>query len=158
MVPTGGPDVLCCSGQNRGSDSVAARWYEYSRRPPQDDGVGRAWPSPRHRAAAPFVSALDARFAAQTDQLGLLLPSLDALDEDGPGRPGAPGDLCEGSFWRFEGVLWKSQAAEPASAVRAARMRRASCSRGRTPKSVAHLIARLCIILVWLSLFTSFEI
>ena len=21
-----------------------------------------------------------------------------------------PGDLCEGSFWRFEGVLWKSQA------------------------------------------------
>ena len=53
---------------------------------------------------------MDARFAAQTDQLGLLLPSLDALHEDGPGRPGAPGDLCEGSFWRFEGVLWKSQA------------------------------------------------
>ena len=104
-------------------------------------GMRRAWPSPRHRAAAPFVSALDARFAAQTDQLGLLLPSLDALDEDGAGRPGAPGDLCEGSFWRFEGVLWKSQAQSLPPLC--ARMRRASCSRGRTPKSVAHLIARL---------------
>ena len=104
-------------------------------------GMRRAWPSPRHRAAAPFVSALDARFAAQTDQLGLLLPSLDALDEDGPGRPGAPGDLCEGSFWRFEGVLWKSRRRR--ACLRCARMRRASCSRGRTPKSVAHLIARL---------------
>ena len=73
-------------------------------------GMRRAWPSPRHAAAARYASDQDLRFAAQLEQLGLLLPSLDALTDNGPGRPGAPGDVCETPFWPFEGVLWKSQA------------------------------------------------
>ena len=46
----------------------------------------RAWPSPRHAAAARYASDEDLRFAARLDRLGLLLPSLDALADDGPGR------------------------------------------------------------------------
>ena len=49
-------------------------------------GMRRAWPSPRHAAAARYASDEDLRFAARLDRLGLLLPSLDALADDGPGR------------------------------------------------------------------------
>ena len=58
-------------------------------------GMRRAWPSPRHAAAARYASAEDSSFASKLDELGLLLPSLDALADDGPGRPGAPGGHAE---------------------------------------------------------------
>ena len=60
-------------------------------------GMRRAWPSPRHAAAARYASDEDLRFAARLDRLGLLMPSLDALANDGPGRPGAPANLKRAS-------------------------------------------------------------
>ena len=65
-------------------------------------GFRRAWPSPRHAAAASYAAPRDVRFAELVSQLGLLLPGIDA--EEPPTPPSA--DLLERGFWPFRGKLY----------------------------------------------------
>lgn len=67
-------------------------------------GFRRAWPSPRHADAARYASAEDKRFAALVDELGLLLPGIDAL--------AAPmlstHDIADSGFWDFRGRIYRN--------------------------------------------------
>tara|TARA_B110001452_G_scaffold103513_1_gene85912 strand:- start:297 stop:3341 length:3045 start_codon:yes stop_codon:yes gene_type:complete len=68
-------------------------------------GFRRAWPSPRHTEAARYASKEDQRFAAQVEELGLLLPGIDALESP----VATTSDLLKASFWNFRGKLYTNE-------------------------------------------------
>ena len=73
-------------------------------------GFRRAWPTSRHALMRPIASQEDIAFARLLDELGLLLPSLDALKGSEYERRRA--DLLRaqaGALWPFRGVLYSNR-------------------------------------------------